>query len=82
MNKNRAYYRHHRERVINRNSKLAKQFYGDGYYKYPGQFSKGKIHCSCGMCRIKTRYNGWSMSDRRKLERSIFLEQERGQDSG
>ena len=24
------------------------------YYKFEGQFSKGKIHCSCPMCRVKS----------------------------
>lgn len=32
-------------------------------YKYDGQYSKGKIHCSCSLCRSR----GISVSDKRKL---------------
>lgn len=31
--------------------------------------NKGKVHCSCPLCRRKTRYNGWKASDRRNIEK-------------
>lgn len=35
-----------------------------GFYRNLHQYSKNKIHCSCGMCSAKTRNKG----KRRKLE--------------
>lgn len=29
------------------------------WYKYLHQYSKGKIHCSCGRCMAKTRNKGY-----------------------
>lgn len=29
------------------------------WYKHLHQYSKGKIHCSCGMCMAKTRNKGY-----------------------
>ena len=66
-NRTRAYYRHHRNRVMQRKSKLAKQL---GWYeKCVGKFAKGKIHCSCSYCRKKTREMGFPKSELTKLER-------------
>ena len=31
------------------------------------RLAKGKIHCSCPMCRSKTRERGWKHSDQVKL---------------
>lgn len=59
--RNRAYYRHHRRRVIQRKSRLAKQL---GWHeKFAGKFAKGKIHCSCSYCREKTWELGLPKSD-------------------
>ena len=52
------------------------------YYDNLHQYSKNKIHCSCGMCRRKTNNKGkarlihgnyapsknWKPSDRKKME--------------
>ncbi|MFJ8263794.1 hypothetical protein ACIQ4I_17960 [Rummeliibacillus sp. NPDC094406] len=40
-NRNRAYYRHHRRRVIKRKMKITK-----GWIISHGYLAKGKIHCS------------------------------------
>ena len=52
------------------------------YYDNLHQYSKNKIHCSCPMCRNKTRNRGaaafyggtnnWSISDKRKLDTLKF----------
>lgn len=42
----------------------ADDYLGCGLYKNLHQYSKNKIHCSCGMCSAKTRNKG----KRRKLE--------------
>ncbi|MBP2243267.1 hypothetical protein J2Z40_003866 [Cytobacillus eiseniae] len=66
-NRSRAYYRHHRKRVIQRKSKIAKQL---GWHsRFTGSFAKGKIHCSCWMCSQKTNRNGWPHSQVIQLAR-------------
>lgn len=30
---------------------------------------KGKVHCSCPICSVKTNRNGWKPRDLRELER-------------
>lgn len=39
---------------ITHKKKLAKEIYGSDYYEHDGQYSKGKIHCSCPICSCKT----------------------------
>ena len=64
MNRSRDYYRHHRERAIQRKKGIARRYW---HYNHDGQYSKGKIHCSCRMCSSKTNTDGWAMSDMRRL---------------
>lgn len=77
-NRTKAYYRHHRWRSIRRKYEIRKQLWGkeavDEYYSKDGHsgvalgtLSKGKIHCSCPMCRSKSK-DGWSHRDRKKIE--------------
>lgn len=48
--------------------------YGWDYYDNLHQYSKNKIHCSCPLCRSKTRGNvwgpkeHWSVRDERRIE--------------
>lgn len=66
-NRSRSYYRHHRNRVIQRKTKIAKQI---GWHsRSTGYFAKGKIHCSCWMCSNKTKYDGFPHSQIIQLER-------------
>lgn len=30
--------------------------YGFDWYKHDGQYSKGKIHCGCGLCKFGKKY--------------------------
>jgi len=71
MKKNRAYRRSQRERVINRKIHILRKFGGKEYVfawsrGKRGRFAKGKIHCSCKMCRAKS-YDTLSHADERKL---------------
>jgi hypothetical protein len=66
MNRTQDYYRHQRQRIINRKKKIVKQYYGFNYYTHDGQYNKGKIHCSCWMCSTKTKVHGLSRTDMRK----------------
>ena len=51
MNRRRAYYREMREKHILRKKRLSARYW---FYKHDGQYSKGKIHCSCPICAAKT----------------------------
>jgi hypothetical protein len=73
MKRNRGYYRQQRTRAINRKKGILKRIGGDEYVfawaqNEPNRLSKGKIHCSCRMCRKKS-YDGISHSDAKKLLR-------------
>lgn len=54
-NHNRGYYREQREKHISRKKKIIHMNGNYWNYKFDGILSKGKIHCSCGMCMNKTR---------------------------
>ena len=74
--RNRGYYRKQRIKHIKRKYRLkeitwGKKFTEDYYEDVPkGTLSKGKVHCSCGMCSVKTRNPlfGWKTSDKKKIE--------------
>ena len=72
MQRDRAYYRMVRSRTIRKKLGILKRL--DGGNKWPdcgwvrgrpGRLSKGKIHCSCWMCRTKS-YDYLSHSDEKK----------------
>lgn len=44
------------------------------YYSNLHQYSKNKIHCSCPLCAAKTRINGSTISDQRKIDRLVYVE--------
>ena len=50
-NRTTAYRRYKRQTTIRRKKRLASRYW---HYKADGQFDKGKIHCSCPMCRRKS----------------------------
>jgi len=72
MKKTRAYRRSQRTRVIKRKVRLLRQYGGEKFVSAwsgggrTGRFAKGKIHCSCRMCRNKS-YDTPSHTDRKKL---------------
>ena len=55
MERTRAYRRLQRNRAIARKKGAVKRFTGGTieWYSIDGKYSKGKIHCSCNMCRGK-----------------------------
>jgi hypothetical protein len=69
--RNRGYYREQRQKHINRKKKIIHNLNDYWYYKYDGDLSKGKIHCSCWMCRQKT-YDNWKHSDKQRIEEMEF----------
>lgn len=59
MNRTRDYYRKQRARAIKRKKRIAKVYRGiRGYYPSDGYYSKRKVHCSCGMCRVRDHKGG------------------------
>ena len=58
MERNRAYRRSERNRAIARKKGAVKRFSGGRFtwYTIDGKYAKGKIHCSCAMCREKDFY--------------------------
>lgn len=65
-NRSRAYFRYQRNQVIQRKKKIALHY--DWRPKFNGYLAKGKIHCSCSMCSIKTMKNGFPHSQIIQLE--------------
>lgn len=69
MNRNRNYYRKQRKRAIHRKEQILLRLGGEEYLSAwargaEGRFSKGKIHCSCWMCRRKS-YDSPRIRDKR-----------------
>lgn len=56
--RNRAYLRKMRAKHIRRKKRMVSPFGYGWSYPHDGMYSKGKIHCSCGMCMAKTRNKG------------------------
>ena len=59
MNRDRSYYRKQRKRVIRHKEGILWRIGGEAYVHAwargaTGRFAKGKIHCSCWMCRKKS----------------------------
>ena len=59
MNRDKAYYRYQRKKHIRRKLGILRRIGGEDDVRawsrgQPGRLSKGKIHCSCWMCRTKS----------------------------
>ena len=59
MEREKAYRRYVRNKAIKRKKRIRNKICGDGntYYKFDGQYSKGKIHCSCPLCTYDKYYD-------------------------
>ena len=59
MQRTREFRRDMRNRKIAHRKYICKHVYYGGYdwYKHDGQYSKGKIHCSCKMCTYSKTYD-------------------------
>lgn len=58
-NRSKSYIRHHRERIIRKKLSILKNVFQmqDEYLPVRGSLSKGKVHCSCRLCRYE-QYHG------------------------
>ena len=80
MNKrSRDYYRKMRAKHIKRKKKIVSNWRWWGqvpYYKHDGMFSKGKIHCSCPLCKDKAYYGKHIMTLQEQRDNISAVEQE------
>lgn len=51
-----AYRRYVRNKTIQRKKSISNSVYGLDWYHYDGQYSKGKIHCGCELCKYGRKY--------------------------
>ena len=59
MSRTRAYTRKMRAKAIKRKKRITSHYPGSDtfpYYPHDGMYSKGKIHCSCPLCKDKAYY--------------------------
>lgn len=56
-NRSVSYYRHQRERNIKRKEFIAKHILQWDTLPIRGKFNKGKIHCSCWMCKFEKHFD-------------------------
>lgn len=59
LERSRAYTRKMRAKHIKRKKKIVRNWRWWGnhpYYPHDGMYSKGKIHCSCPLCKDKAYY--------------------------
>ena len=55
MQRTRAWRREQRNKQIRRKKRISKHW-GFDWYSVDGKYSKGKIHCGCGLCKWGRRY--------------------------
>ncbi len=69
-----AYRRYQRNKVIQRKKRISNMIYGFDWYKFDGQYAKGKIHCGCGLCKVGKKYGlPTTRTLREKSRESILL---------
>lgn len=65
LKRNRAYYRTQRHKAICRKKRICNEIGDFDWYPFDGQYSKGKIHCSCAMCTYSKTYGLDTLKDKR-----------------
>lgn len=56
FNRSRSYYRHQRLRVIAKKVYIYTVAWGNDLNFAEGIYAKGKVHCSCKMCKYEKHY--------------------------
>lgn len=69
----REYRRYVRNKTILRKKCISNSVYGLDWYKHDGQYSKGKIHCCCGLCKFGKKYGLPTIRDMRENSREQVL---------
>lgn len=68
-----GYRRYVRNKTILRKKRISNSVYGFDWYHHDGQYSKGKIHCGCGLCKFGKKYGLPTTRDMRELSREQIL---------
>lgn len=67
------YQRYTRKKTILRKKRISKSVYGLDWYYHDGQYSKGKIHCGCELCKFGKKYGLPSIIDNREKSKEKLL---------
>lgn len=51
-----GYVRYVRSKAIARKKRISQQVFGFDWYRVDGCYSKGKIHCGCGLCKPSRKF--------------------------
>ena len=74
MSRTRVYTRKMRAKHIKRKKRIVSNWhwFESGYYPHDGMYSKGKIHCSCPLCKVKAYYGKHvlTLQELRNLDRA------------
>ena len=68
MHRTISYRRDMRNRKIHHRKYICNHVYGFEWYEHDGQYSKGKIHCGCGLCKFGKKYGLPTFRDERENE--------------
>lgn len=66
MHRTISYRRDMRNRKIHHRKYICKLRDGRDWYEHDGQYSKGKIHCGCGICKFGKKYGLPTIRDERE----------------
>lgn len=69
----RGYRRYVRNKTILRKKRISNLVYGLDWYHHDGQYSKGKIHCGCELCKFGKKYGLAATRDMREFLREKIL---------
>ena len=69
----RGYRRYVRNKTILRKKRISNLVYGLDWYHHDGQYSKGKIHCVCEICKFGKKYGLPTTRDMREFLREKIL---------
>ena len=72
------YRRYVRNKTILRKKRISNAVYGIDWYHHDGQYSKGKIHCGCGLCKFGKKYGLPTTRKMRELSRERIMLQDYG----
>ena len=64
----RAFRRNVRNKTIRRKKNIVLARDGHDWYKFDGQYSKGKIFCDCGLCKFTRKYGLATVKDVKESE--------------
>ena len=69
----RGYRRYVRNKTILRKKRISNSVYGLDWYNHDDQYSKGKIHCGCELCKFGKKYGLPTIKCMRERSREKLL---------